>query len=272
MLLLLADTPNLLPAIVLMSLALGGSLVIWSQLLFGEGRALPAASPPVFPSVTWSPWPLAVVLGWLTMAGAASLQVSSEPARSAAEPEIVVLNTVVGMGIVAILLLLLHTSDPRGLAPFGITRENWVLQVRLGCQGLLIAIGPVALSLWATAALRPPETQHAYLQLLSNQPGPVLIALMVFAVCVVAPLLEELLFRVIFQGWLRQAVGRWTAILTTAIAFAVIHGWRDSLPLLPLAVVLGWLYDRHRSYLAVVVTHGLFNGLMLTLQLLATRE
>lgn len=271
MLLLLADAPNMLPAIVLMSLALGGSFATWSQLLFGGRRALPATSPPVVPPVTWSPWPIAVTLGWLAMAGVASLQVVTETSRSAAEPEMVVLNTAVGMGIVAILLLLLHTSDPRGLAPFGITLQDWPSQLRLGGLGLLIAIGPVALTLWATAPLRPPETQHAYLQLLSSHPGHVLIVLMVFAVCAVAPLLEELLFRVIFQGWLRLSVGRWGSILATALTFAIIHGWRDSLPLLPLAVVLGWLYDRHHSYLAVVVTHGLFNGLMLTLALLAAK-
>jgi membrane protease YdiL (CAAX protease family) len=40
------------------------------------------------------------------------------------------------------------------------------------------------------------------------------------------------------------------------------------LPLLPLALVLGYVYDRRHSYLAVVVLHALFNLTMLAAQLL----
>ena len=48
--------------------------------------------------------------------------------------------------------------------------------------------------------------------------------------------------------------------LVTAIIFAMLHGWPDAVPLMPLALVLGAVFEKTRSYLSVVVLHVLFNA------------
>jgi membrane protease YdiL (CAAX protease family) len=92
---------------------------------------------------------------------------------------------------------------------------------------------------------------------------------MALAVAVVAPLSEELLFRVVLQGWLTERISATVAVPVVAIVFAAVHGWRDGLALLPLALILGYVFARRRSYLAVVTTHALFNSVMFGLQWLS---
>jgi uncharacterized protein len=265
---LLADASSMIPAVLLVTSLLGGSVMAWSWLIAGGMPSESADNAPSEPPPVWSPWPLAITVAWLAMTTTGAILANSQPDRPRATAADVAANAAIGAGLIAFLLISLHATEPRGLAPFGISLRRWPRQLALGVFGLLLAIGPVTVSLAATAAWRPQDTQHSFLQLLASQPPVEVLLLMLFTVCVIAPLSEELLFRVILQGWLRSRLARWPAILLTAALFALIHGWRDSLPLLPLALILGWLFDRHHSYLAVVTTHSLFNGVMLTLALL----
>jgi membrane protease YdiL (CAAX protease family) len=95
------------------------------------------------------------------------------------------------------------------------------------------------------------------------------VAWITIAVLVAAPLCEELLFRMILQGWLQDRVAPATAVIAVAFAFAAIHAnsWPDPLPLIPLSLILGYVYYRRRSYLANVVMHALFNGMNLLMAL-----
>lgn len=265
---LFADAPSMMPAVLLVTTLLGGSVMAWSWLIAGGTQTEPADNATPESPPAWSLWPLAITAAWLAMTAAGAILANSQPDRPPATAGDVAANAAIGAGLIAFLLMLLHATEARGLVPFGISLHQWPRQLALGLFGLLLAIGPVTVSLAATAAWRSQETQHSFLQLLASQPPLEVLLLMLFTVCVIAPLSEELLFRVILQGWLRSRLARWPAILLTAALFALIHGWRDSLPLLPLALILGWLFDRHHSYLAVVATHSLFNGVMLTLALL----
>jgi uncharacterized protein len=83
-----------------------------------------------------------------------------------------------------------------------------------------------------------------------------------------APLSEELLFRVTFQGPLEARLPLSWAITIPAFVFAGVHGLHDALPLLPLALVLGALYHLRRSYVAIVTAHACFNAAFLVLALL----
>lgn len=266
---LFADAPSLTPSVLLVAVLLGGSVMAWSWLLAGGMRPRePEASPTEPRPANFPWWPLGLTVAWLAMSAVGAAMADASLERQQATASTVAANAVIGAGLVAVLLLLLRSGESAGLVRFGIGLRQWPWQIAAGVFGLLLAMGPVMLSLGATAAWRSKETQHSFLQLLADQPPLDVLVLMLATVCVIAPLSEELMFRVILQGWLRSRLARWPAILVTAALFALVHGWRDSLPLLPLALILGWLFDRQHSYLAVVTTHSLFNGVMLTLALL----
>ncbi|HEY3964048.1 MAG TPA: CPBP family intramembrane glutamic endopeptidase, partial [Planctomycetaceae bacterium] len=88
---------------------------------------------------------------------------------------------------------------------------------------------------------------------------------------ILAPVAEELLYRVLLQGWAQGQMASWKAIVFSSFVFVVQHDPFDWLPLIPLALILSYVYNRRRSYLAVVVLHALFNGVMLALAALTKK-
>lgn len=155
-----------------------------------------------------------------------------------------------------------HRSD------FGWRWHDWPRQLSNGFDGFIAAAAPVYLVLLATSSWRNPESQHQFLQFLASKPPAMTIVWIGFAVVVMAPLTEEFIFRVVLQGWLQSKIGATRAIVIVAVAFSGVHGWPDALPLIPLALSLGYVYYRRNSFLAVVFMHALFNAMNLGMALL----
>ncbi|MDH6593116.1 membrane protease YdiL (CAAX protease family) [Variovorax sp. TBS-050B] len=81
------------------------------------------------------------------------------------------------------------------------------------------------------------------------------------AVCVMAPLLEEMLFRgIVLRGFLRR-YGRWQAIVGSALVFGAAHMniYQFAVGLV-LGTVLGWLYERTRSLIPCIALHAAYNS------------
>lgn len=134
------------------------------------------------------------------------------------------------------------------------SRQNFVD----GVLGFILCVLPVALVILTTAPLRTKDAQHPMLKLL-EQGAPTTIMLVILTAVVLAPLVEELVFRKLLQGWLQSVIDHRVAIAIIAFGFCGIHRWPDMLALMPLALILGSLFYLTRSYAAVVVTHALFN-------------
>src|SRR5256714_8544139 len=80
-------------------------------------------------------------------------------------------------------------------------------------------------------------------------------------VVVVAPIVEELIFRGLGYSLLEQ-YGRPLAIAVVGVAFGLAHGLVDALPLLvALGAGLAWLRSKTSSVFPGMVTHALFNGI-----------
>ncbi|SFI66655.1 CPBP family intramembrane glutamic endopeptidase [Planctomicrobium piriforme] len=133
-------------------------------------------------------------------------------------------------------------------------------QLRDGFRGFLAAALPVTLVLLATSPLRSDENLHPFLRILNDEGHTRERLLILLTAGILAPLKEELLFRVVLQNWLTQYFPAAFAIVFTSVVFGAIHGYPDCFPIAVLSLVLGIVYHRRRSYLAVVTLHGLFNG------------
>ena len=204
-----------------------------------------------------------VVAPWMT-------HVTSNSTTQHSDSETLVLVAIqaawyVGISIFLPCLLVLFRRPFSGI---GLTTRNLPEQIQIGIAGFFAAVIPMAVAMAVTLPLRPRESQHALLKLMEDSPDFVYIFVIALTAVVSAPLLEEMLFRVILQGWLTTFISRNVAISIVAVIFASVHGWRNGLALLPLAFILGYVFDRRHSYLAVVVIHALFNASMLGLQLL----
>lgn len=83
----------------------------------------------------------------------------------------------------------------------------------------------------------------------------------IVSTCLLAPLLEEMLFRgVILRAFLHQ-YPRHTAIAASALFFGVAHlnVYQFALAFL-LGLLLGWLFERSRSLLPCIALHACYNS------------
>lgn len=83
---------------------------------------------------------------------------------------------------------------------------------------------------------------------------------MTVAVCVLGPVLEEMLFRgIILRSFLRQ-YHRWPAIAGSAALFGFAHlNLYQYIAAVLVGMLLGWLYERTRSLLPCIALHATYN-------------
>lgn len=217
----------------------------------------------------WHPFVLVVTFLWLVLhlaEAAAALVLELQVELDVRDIQHV---CVVNLVLCAVLLSAMAVTGRRGLADYGVDAVDWPIQFRDGAIGFLASLLPVFAVLWLTSQFRDPDAEHPFLKLLDEDAGATALAWVTFAAVIAAPLAEELVFRVILQGWLEDTLPAGWAIGLVAVAFSAVHGWPDALPLFPLALVLGYVFHRRRSYLAVVTVHVLFNGIMILAALFA---
>ena len=95
----------------------------------------------------------------------------------------------------------------------------------------------------------------------------------VITISLLAPLLEEVLFRGAIQGYLMRRYKPWVAIFVAALVFGVFH-WNPVQVLYAtlLGAVFGWIYYRTGSLLSVIVGHVLNNTIATVAMLLFGNE
>lgn len=147
------------------------------------------------------------------------------------------------------------------LTTFGLHVRGWDWRAITGW--LLMTLPPVYLVQLVSYALSAPDqSPQAIVDFLLKSNGWQTRAAIFGVAVVAAPVTEELVFRGCLYGILRKSIGRWPAIATSALVFALIHGHAPSLPgLLMLAVGLSLVYERCGSLWAPISMHAAFNGL-----------
>lgn len=253
--------------LIVQTLMVGSGLVwVWTGRRWQRG--LPVIPTTASRTEHYSAGLLAFAWGWVLFLVWSRLQRELSPQNEPVDLPTVSLSLLLSVCVWVLLVCLWLPLNTSVVAIWKHALGNAQELLKWGSWGYLLAIGPTLLLVLLSAAWRSPETQHSYLLALERSPSLGLLLLMILSAVVVAPMTEEMLFRVVLQGWLRQQMGKWKAVLLVAVLFAAIHGWRDALALLPLALTLGLVYECRGDYLTVVVTHAWFNGIMLVLQAL----
>ena len=123
---------------------------------------------------------------------------------------------------------------------------------------VLGALGTLALSVVVSQSGLQPEGMKQALNV-SAQPAQLLAALLVMAV--LAPLVEELVFRGLLYGWLESRWGSTVAFIVSSLAFAAAHyEWKHIVLVLPLGLLFGYLRRRTNSLVPSLVAHMANNG------------
>ncbi len=244
-----------------------GSFFVWVMVGIQVRHRLPILEPrgERSPEMYWLP--LALTLTWL---GLNFIQLFSAPVQSGAPPKLDKIHESIQLQLILLagcgIPLFLQRQVP--VREYGFHLRDPGGQVSDGMLGFLAAVIPVVLVWMATIPWRTDENQHGLLRLLDEDSSIKTLLWVVLLAAVLAPLVEELMYRVVLQTWLEKIAPRREAMIVVALIFSAMHQFPDAIPLFPLALILGYVYQQRRSYLSVVLIHMLFNGANLLLMVL----
>ena len=203
---------------------------------------------------------------------AVQFDVARQPLGSNVHGVVILCLTSLTQILVCMGMLMLETRQPWRQA-IELKSMRWNYTLAIGALGFLASLLPVfgVNLIVGWLGWHAPESRHPLLKMLENDNYSLVRAGIFVSAAILAPLAEELMYRVALQTELERYLSGGTALVVTAGLFAGVHslgGRPDALPLLPLALILGYVYRQTRSYPAVVVLHALFNALNLAMTFL----
>jgi len=228
------------------------------------------------------PAPIVLAVLWLTLQ---LVQQFTTPAaapdgpvnNTTPQPEALMLVTIVIPAAVSALLLALWNFSKKGTPLAAVLRPRSISHAfRNGAEIFVLALPPTMLLGFVSLLWKTEENQHLLLQIIQENPDPVLLTIIVVAAVVVAPMFEELLFRVLLlngslqffqRAGLSTKANEHLSALIVSVLFCIGHGLYDALQLMPLSLFLAWCMLRTQSYWSVVAAHGIFNGSMLLMSI-----
>ena len=213
------------------------------------------------------------------------------------------LLTLINELLIVLIPLLLRKTSNANSADFGFDLHRWGLQIKIGIAGALF-IAPLVYLIQYLATRIWTSHEHPVQDMIRSQFSPGVAYLATISAVIVAPIVEELLFRGVIQGWLYRlasnseisqpsneasqenseppvqsmAPSRWRsrraafqAIFMTSIFFAIVHAgqWPAPIPIFLLSLTLGGIYQMTGSLLASIALHASFNCLSTLLLFLA---
>lgn len=173
---------------------------------------------------------------------------------------------------IAAMMFLAHIHFARGLKGFGlnirtIAKDFFMAMVNLlATWPLILAAVTVTIFLAKLFSGRDYQMhQHQQLEMITEYTQLPLRIMIVFVAVVIAPLLEEMMFRGFVQTTIRSFINlknsAWPAIAASSLLFAMMHADPGHWPaLFVLGVCLGYSYEKSGSLLRPIFIHLLFNA------------
>ncbi len=182
-------------------------------------------------------------------------------------------NIVMGissLGTIAVILVLGYGCFARRLTGLGLGGKRLHKDFGSACVNLL-TVWPLVLALILVVtmiqqSLHGPKyhiQQHEELNyLVQFNQWPLRLSIVIMAV-ILAPVVEELIFRGILQTTIRSIIhSPWIAIVLSSSAFAAAHANKEHWPsLFVLGLAIGYAYEKSGSLWQAIFVHALFNGI-----------
>ena len=175
------------------------------------------------------------------------------------------LRVAVLLGCCAAVALFARRLDPSGLRSLGLWPGRNLRAAVAGLAGYGIVLpGILGLGLlwpWVLESLGAPAQPDLLVDRLRElDPGDRSIAILLAVL--VAPLLEEVLFRAFLQPLLVQNLSDRLGIVVTSVVFAALHGTAAIVPIFALSLLLGAIMLRTQRLAAVWAVHAAHNALV----------
>jgi membrane protease YdiL (CAAX protease family) len=172
----------------------------------------------------------------------------------------------------AAMMFLANMHFPRGLKGFGLNIKTIVKDFFMAFLNLLavwpLILAAVTVTIYFAKLFMNQDyqmQQHEQLEMITEYPQLPVRIMIVFVAVVIAPLLEEMMFRGFVQTTIRSFLNirnsAWPAIAASSVFFAIMHADPSHWPsLFILGVCLGYSYEKSGSLLRPIFIHLFFNA------------
>lgn len=188
-----------------------------------------------------------------------------------------------GIAIGGAILFLAKHYFANGLKGFGFDIKTLHKDLAAAVLNLLcvwpLVMAAILLTIRLATAIRPDfeMPQHDQLEMLGKHPQWSLRVLIFVVAAFVAPILEELLFRGLFQTTVRNFLAdlgyrqsAWLSIGVSSLLFAAAHADAVHWPaLFVLSIGMGYSYEKSGSLFRPILIHAMFNGMNVLAALLS---
>lgn len=230
------------------------------------------------PKGRWAPLDTGLTLVLILIAGA-GYWVEAGPEKPTSQVEIKPHHLIAGMAIQAqlVTLLWLYFKVIRNV-PFNarlwLGRPQVTHWIRYGVITLLVTMVAMHFASWLVQwwlSTHSGDSDQMLVQAFQANTGHTFRILVILAAGVVSPIYEEMIYRGIIHGVMRERTGQVFATLASSAVFALAHQTLIAgLPLFILAAGLSIAYERTRSLAVPILMHSLFNLWNLACMVVAT--
>ena len=180
------------------------------------------------------------------------------------------LSLVISILILILCVFIIRRNFVRGFKGIGFRTGSILKDFAMGLARIIVLFPLISLTLLVTVAVgqyitgNPEWTidRHQGLEMLEKYPQLSMKIILIVLSVVIAPVLEEILFRGLFQTMMRNFVSNpWFAIFATSILFAMAHDNPLHWPtIFVLSAGLGYAYEKSNSLWQSIFMHTLFNA------------
>lgn len=263
------DTPAMVAAAMQVFLLLTGVLLLWRIGFSSKGREVRNQPSPLTPWLI-SGWDFAYAVFIIIAAGVAG-QFGSQVLIGSVNWDEDVQLIVMGLGFQGGMLagagVAAATMKQRQIAAGIVQPRPQFRPLNLWLAGIitvLIAL-PILTGIniiWTTTLdyFGLDTTRQELVKIFADAETPWVIIGMTFLAVVLAPLVEELVFRAGMFRYLRTRTPDWIAFPLPAAIFAMLHGNLVAFgPLFALGIIFALAYERTGRIAVPIIAHGLFN-------------
>ena len=194
-------------------------------------------------------------------------------------------NLVMSIGAVitiAAMMFLAHVHFARRLKGFGLNIKTIFKDFFMAILHLLavwpLILAAVTVTIFLAKLFADQDyqmQQHQQLEMITEHPQLPLRIMIVFVAVVIAPLLEEMMFRGFVQTTIRSFFNirnsAWPAIAASSVFFAIMHDDPGHWPaLFILGICLGYSYEKSGSLFRPIFIHLFFNASRMAIALYQT--
>jgi len=182
--------------------------------------------------------------------------------------------------VIAVIILLVRASFARRLKGFGLNKSSIHKDFFAAFVNLLsvwpLMMAAIALTIYLGQLIYGPQyeiSQHEQLELIKAYPQWQLRILIFVVAVIMAPVLEEMIFRGLFQTVIRSVFESrnfkrktrnraWVAVFISSGFFSMVHGNVPHWPaLFLLGLCLGYAYEKSGSLFRPIFIHAFFNAI-----------